>query len=95
MEEKLLVEKKRTAVVESEAVVGEYLYKVSHEFMNSTLLRLGCSVVEEETNTMIGYMSYNTSSKKINLDFPADADFNTHAEVFRGIIAEVQEALEE
>lgn len=63
--------------------------------MNSTLLRLGCSVVEEETNVMIGYMSYNVSSKKINMDFPADADFNTHAEVFRGIIAEVQEALEE
>ena len=75
MEEKLLVEKKRTAVIESEAVVGEYLYKVSHEFMNSTLLRLGCSVVEEETNTMIGYMSYNTSSKKNQPGFSSRCRF--------------------
>ena len=75
MEEKLLVEKKRTAVVESEAIVGEYLYKVSHEFMNSTLLRLGCSVVEEETNVMIGYMSYNVSSKKNQHGFSSRCGF--------------------
>lgn len=93
MEEKLLVEKKRTVMINSEMKKGPYRYDVNHEYADSLLNKLSCNIYVEETGEYVGYMNYENGNS--NFSFPKTQEVVIHVETFQEIIAEVQEALEE